>query len=939
MTPRSRLLSCIAVILLIQITSPAPSSGQTTGSISGIVTDEQGGALPAAVVVAVHDATGSRRETTTQRDGRYVLTDLQGGGPYSIVVTLAGFRREERRDVLVSAGAQRSVDFRMPLATLSEEVTVTAGSEIARLQKQAADHIVDVVSADSLGRFPDNNAAEALRRIPGVSMEIDQGEGRFVVVRGIDASLNNVTINGQIVGTPAEFGTRGVSMDSVPADLISRLEVTKAVRPDMDANAIGASINISTLSAFDRAGGFVLGSLRSGYNEMGGRAPYSGSLSFGRVLDARRRWGVVIGGSYSYRRYDSELYRIADGSWTSQNGFFVPQNNAFFLYDVERQRQGINASLEFRPAAQQSMFLRLNHNLFTDQEGRQQTQFDFTRGTLTNQTPTSGRFSQGRATREYRDYTQKHLINALMLGGNHDLHGSAFDWKVGGSRGQRRTPNRVDWEFRSAANAFPSTYDVSNPRLPIITPSDNFYSADAYPFRRVRFRNDLEREDVWTGEANLRRAFRMNDRSAYWKTGVKVITRDKYQNRENRNYLGSTFTLADFGLGATGPNDFFEDNFRFGPTLNLDALKAFVDSNPGRFVADTVTTQQNSLEQDFDAGEDVYAGYLMAGIDFSTWNLLAGARVENTQGAYSAHELLFAGGAFTGRTNPARGTTGYTDVLPGVHINILPKQNVTLRFAWTNTIGRPSYAQLAPIRVLDDIQNEDGTFTGSLSSGNPDLEPYRSMNVDASFEYYLKNGLISVAPFYKRIRNPIYSRSFVESGTVLNGRTYDRFGFTRPENADRGRITGVELSLQTSLPMLPSPFDGLGLNFNYTFVDSSVTVFGREEDDLPFFGQSDRVGNVAVLYQKYGIEAQVSASYTSATLGSLGLNLDSDNYADSYLPIDAKASYAISPHFKPFIEVRNLNNEPRLRYAGSTERRVAHEIYSWTLYAGIDWSR
>jgi hypothetical protein len=112
-------------------------------------------------VVAVHEATGSRRETTTQRDGRYVLTDLQSGGPYSLVVTMAGFRREERRDVLVSAGAQRSVDFRLPLATLSEEVTVTAGSEIARLQKQAADHIVDVVSADSLGRFPDNNAAEA----------------------------------------------------------------------------------------------------------------------------------------------------------------------------------------------------------------------------------------------------------------------------------------------------------------------------------------------------------------------------------------------------------------------------------------------------------------------------------------------------------------------------------------------------------------------------------------------------------------------------------------------------------------------------------------------------------------------------------------------------------------------------------------------------------
>ena len=457
-------LARLALIVFISITLAATSFGQAPGSFTGVVTDEQGGALPGAIVTAVHVPTGSRHEATTGRDGRYILSNLRSGGPYTLTVTMAGFRGTERRDVVVSGGEERTVDFRLPLATLSEEVTVTAGSEIARQQKQAADHILDVVSADSLGRFPDNNAAEALRRIPGVSMEIDQGEGRFVVVRGIDASLNNVTINGQIVGTPAEFGTRGVSMDSVPADLISRLEVTKAVRPDMDANAIGASINIATLSAFDRPEGFVLGSVRTGYNDMGGRAPYSGSFSFGRVLDAERRWGVVIGGSYSYRRYNSELYRIADGQWASQNGFFVPQNQAYFLYDVERQRGGMNASLEFRPAAQQSFFLRFNNNLFQDLEGRQQTQYDFTRGTLTNQTPTSGRFSQGRATREYRDYTQKHLINALMLGGTHTVQRTALDWSIGGSRGQRRTPNRVDWEFRSAANAFPNTYDLSTQR-------------------------------------------------------------------------------------------------------------------------------------------------------------------------------------------------------------------------------------------------------------------------------------------------------------------------------------------------------------------------------------------------------------------------------------------------------------------------------------------
>ena len=144
-----------------------------------------------------------------------------------------------------------------------------------------------------MGRFPDANAAEALRRIPGVSLEIDQGEGRFVVIRGVDASLNNVTLNGQIVGTPAEFGTRGVSMDSVPADLISRLEVTKAVTPDMDANAIGASVNIKTLGAFDRPNGLFSGTFRTGYNDLSGRAPFSANATYGRAFGADRRLGIV----------------------------------------------------------------------------------------------------------------------------------------------------------------------------------------------------------------------------------------------------------------------------------------------------------------------------------------------------------------------------------------------------------------------------------------------------------------------------------------------------------------------------------------------------------------------------------------------------------------------------------------------------------------------
>lgn len=907
----------------------------TQGTLMGTVADAQGGVLPGATVVVVYGPTGARRETITRADGQYVLSGLRPGGPYSITASLPGFRAATAELTLV-AGSEQRQNFTMEIAGVSEVLTVRGGTEIAHDRKRSAPNITDIVSADAVGRFPDANAAEALRRIPGVSLEIDQGEGRFVVVRGIDATLNNVTINGQIVGTPAEFGTRGVSMDSVPADLISRLEVTKAVTPDMDANAIGGTINIVTLGAFDRPDGLFSGTVRTGYNDLSGRAPFSANLAYGRVLDADGRWGVAMGGSFSQRRYDSQLYRISSGGWANFNGFRVPQQQAHFLYDVDRRRQGVNAALGFRPSSGHEVTFRFNHNLFRDIEGRQQVEFDLTRGTLSSQTPTSGRFSGGRASREYRDYEQEHTINALMVRGDHRAGRSIVDWSAGFSRGQRDTPRRVDWEFRSGANAFPNTYDVSEPTRPIITPHQGYYTAAAYPFRRVRFRTDLEREDVVTAESSLRRDVSIGTQRAFWKAGAKVVTRRKTQDRENENYTGSGFTLGDFGLGGTGPGDFFEGLTPFGPTLNLQALQHFFADNPNRFALDANATLADSLRQDFDADETVGAGFLMGQLDFERGNVIVGARVEHTSGSYHANELLYNDGDFTGNIRPAAGETSYTDVLPGVHVNLFPRRNVVVRFAWTNTLGRPAYADLAPISELDDIQNEDGTYIGGLSSGNPHLKPYESMNLDASVELYVGSGLIAVAPFYKRIDNPIYGFSTTEQNFTYNGRFYERLDISRPQNADKGRIAGIELTYQNYFTFLPAPFDGLGVSLNYTATDSSVTVFERD-DELPFFKQSNHIGNVALLYEKFGVAAQGSLSFQSPALGSINADRDTDSYDDTYRVVDLKISAPIARGLRGLFEVSNLNDQHRRAYSGISDRRTADERYSWSLYVGLDW--
>ena len=155
------------------------------------------------------------------------------------------------------------------------------------------------------------------------------------------------------------------------------------------------------------------------------------------------------------------------------------------------------------------------------------------------------------------------------------------------------------------------------------------------------------------------------------------------------------------------------------------------------------------------------------------------------------------------------------------------------------------------------------------------------MNLDLSFEYYLPSGLLSIAPFYKHIDNPIYDRSDHGNERRPQRAHVRALRAVRPENAERGHIGGVEFNYQTIFSRLPSPFDGLGTNLNYTWTDSSVTVFGRDTD-LPFFKQSDHIGNAALLYRKYGVEGQVSLSFQGAALGSVGANSDGDIFADWY---------------------------------------------------------
>ncbi len=905
-------------------------------SITGQVRDANTNAYLLGANVSIREL---QRTTSTSAGGEYTLANIPPG-TYTVVASHLGYDDVTETVTVAEAGARADFAIRSDVLSLGAVVVegTREGQARALQQKKAAPNIMDAVAADAVGKFPDGNAAEALRRIPGISLEIDQSEGRFVVIRGIDAQLNNVTLNGQTIGSPAEQGRRGLAMDSVPAELISRLEVAKAVTPDMDHNAIGGAVNIVTQSVFDRPDGYFYGSLSHAYSDFAEKwGWWGGSANFGRIIDAAKKWGLTAGVSYSFRNYKSQTSDAA--GWAEEDGIYTLTDQESFDYDIERSRLGLNVALEHRPQQGHEVFFRINYNEFTDEEERNLTAFEFGRGNLTNLTATGGTYSQGRATKEFRDYKQNHLIDAYTVGGRHHLAGDFnFDWQLGYSTAERETPRRVDWEFRSGGSAFPNSYRLDQGPIPIVTPNAAFYDPASYPFRRVRFRTDDESEEISSAKADLRHDVQFGSRPGFWKVGAKHYVSDKHQDRQNTNYTlasgaANLFTLAAGDIAGPETSGFMEGRYRLGPTINLPAMRAYFAANPDRFAPDAGGSMSNSLDADFDAEEAVTSVYGMASINLTErTTLLAGIRAERTESTYSALENV------NGTYRPISVSHDYDQFLPGVHLAFRPNNRWALRAAWTNTYGRASYNDLAPRNVLEYEDVGGGELQGSLEAGNPELEPFESMNLDASVEYYLQNaGIVSVGLFHKKIKNPVYTNSYLTLNTSYGGLSFSRLGLSRPENATEGEVSGIELNWQQFFNRLPSPWDGLGVNVNYTIVDSSATIFDRT-DALPFFKQSDEVGNIALLYEKYGFEARIAWAFNSDYLESVGDVRATDGYTDRRRVLDAKLSYRINRHIRAFVELLNLNEEPLRTYDGEPGRTTGYEIYSWNANFGINWS-
>ncbi|TQV81362.1 TonB-dependent receptor [Exilibacterium tricleocarpae] len=821
---------------------------------------------------------------------------------------------------------------------VDEEILVT-GTRLSQRRaieaKRLADGIVDAVSADDIGKLPDKNAAEAVDRLPGVSISIDQGEGRFVSIRGISPALNNLTINGVTTGSPeADDGGRLAPLDVIGGDFLKAIEVVKAQTPDMDAQGVGGTINVVTAGPFDQEE-VLFGTFTGqfGYEDLSKDSPYAAKFTLGG-LDSSRTWGWLLGASYSYRDFESRGVFQDDWREETLDGVSarLPENAKNNFYTLERIRTGVNAQVEWRPTDADRYYARAFFSRFEEEEVRQRYEHFFNRD-ITALTPTGGTSGTNNRREQDARYEEKdkEFFNIAIGGENAIGETWLLDYVAQYNQNRQTEPNRR-WEFRGDGYG-PDTWRLNSRGFALIQsgPTDVLDPA-RLRFRRVLLQDNETEEDALILGLNARRQLPAFGDAGQLKFGVKYTATDRTNDAANTRYnLGDNdWFLSDFGhFGGVLVNDIDGVDF---PNLAVDigAATAFLNANRNNtafFELDDEDTFENEFENDYDITEDISAVYLMGEWAWGEHEVIAGLRLEHTEvdskGLQRDADNLTA--------IPISQSGNYTNLLPAVIYRVNLEDDLVLRAAWTNTLGRPDFNQIAPISSLSREGSE-----GALFIGNPDLEARESANFDLSLEYYFaQDALLSLAVFYKDIDNFIVERSEQRRDFTFNGELFDEFTVTTLENATAAELEGVELSYQQQFDFLPSPWSGFGVALSFAWIDSEIEIEGRD-DKLPLIQQPDWTRSYTLFYQAHGFEASLSLDESDAFLADILDSREEDLQHGEYGRLDFKASYAVDDRYSVFFEWQNINDEPNTEFQGLRERQnTGYEVYGQTFYLGL----
>jgi TonB-dependent receptor len=887
MQSMTRRIGGLAVVAALVLAGAAAAQGPSTGTVAGQVRDKsQGEPLASAEVVLE----GTPFQAVTDQNGRYRIADVPPGD-YSLVVTFLGFGSDSRK-VTVTAGTILTADFAMTLS-FGEEVTVSAplleGQVRALNQQRVASNIVNIVSADQMAGFPDPNVAEAAQRVPGVSLQRDDGEGELMLIRGISPALNSMTMNGERIPS-TESTSRAVNSISIASDILQTIEVTKSLRPDQDGDAIGGVVNFVTKQAPEVA--LLTGNVEWGYNDLRSTNNPKGAATWGRRF-AGKRLGLIASGSAQDESRANET--IEDEYTVAQQLTRVTFRDEYSNY----QRYSANAALDWL-APNYTFTLRSTWTRQDQDKVRRRQRDENIQQGLTG--------TGGRIRTELRDRTRRRDVLTNSFGGTL-LFGNEWtaDYTVAYNESDRDEPDTALNRYQQGSIRYAPILDPDG-RWAYIDPNPlNFDpTRSTWSFNQIEQLFTDDRDII--GGANLRIPLG----AGFMKYGLKFRDKQKANDQNLWQYSGSGLpTLAQAGTEQS--REGFLDGFvRPGPFLTPDTMRGF-------FTQYNLTRTKVLSTDSFDytADELVTAGYGMVELR-PTGNLtiMGGLRFEHSSNSYTGKRIL-------GQTvAPVTGEATDASWLPAVHLRYAFSDRMNLRFAVTRSIARPNYYDLVPYEYID-------TDGDTISRGNPDLEVTDATNIDVFVERYFSSvGVLGGGYFYKDLSNPI----FVQRSTQdFLGEPYR---VTQPINGESGSISGLEVYYQQRLAFLPGFLDGFGVLGNYVYVTSEATMPNRPAVQT-FPGQSDHSGNFALWYEKAGFTGRIAYNYSGQYLFELGEVALMDTWKKGHPQWDLTLSQRIGKHLSFYANVLNLNDARDREFWGVESQQARNEKYSWWTQVGL----
>ncbi len=905
------------------------------GAISGHVTDSAGAILQGATISV--DPGGISAVSDAQ--GSFLIPGLSTGA-YTVTISYVGFTTTTK-SLTVAAGQVTNADVQLSVASQNLKVLVTAerasgeAEEINR--ERTADNVVQVLTSDVIRSLPNANMADALGRLPSVTIERDEGEGKYVQVRGTEPRLTNTTIDGVNVPSP-ESGVRQIKFDAIPADLVESVEINKTLQANMDGDGIGGSVNLVTKTAEERPTVNLSG--MGGYTPiLGGRGLVETTGTVGQRFGTNKKFGLLIGGSYDWNgRGIDDIEPVPDLASAGGQQVRVFDSMDIREYKYYRSRWGLAGSADYKLAEGSSIYIRGLYSDFHNYGDR--WVYGINDNLYSNGGPPS-----------FNDQIRRpdYAIGNVVLGGKHVFSATWYAWDVSASRSRQigQVGDRSA-RFDSTLASSSCQYDLANTTslyLPQWTPAcfaEAYTNQSTLPFTRMQINNGLTAQLNLQAAGAMARRYHLGSHSATFEFGGKFRNAHKFANTSTDSYFPGTapFTLADFSSSFSN-GDYYQGAYKLGPNPSFNAInKAFLadlNANPANYAPPT-----HDVSSQFDLIEKVSAGYLMNTVDLSRVRLVAGVRFEGTNLSTSAPDVD-GDGQFVGTIHTFNGS--YVKVLPSASLRFALGNNTYLRAVYSRGLSRPDAQNIAQAATVDT--------SGSpvlISFGNPNLKAETADNVDLLIEHYINPfGMIEAGYFYKNLTDPLVSTTFpVNSGTFgTSDCSIVACQGSKPINGGSAWINGFEAAYLQHLSFLPGMLRGLGVSANYGYTASRISGIAGRSDHPRLVRNAPNTWNISPTYDRGRVSVRVGLSYNGANIAGYqfqdGVNGGiggpfGDNYFYAHLQVDAQGSVRLAHGLNFIMYGLNLNNEVFGFYNGSPQYMVQREYYRPTVAAGFRWS-